>query len=133
MPLDLTRPLQTRDGHEVRIYATDGQGLYLIHGAVNMNGQWFVFSWGKEGRYFTDKEMPCDLVNAPAPKHKLTTYLNIHDGGRHGVYAIAYESKEQASNYMVGSDARVACIPITVEYSDFEGIEIPVRKPFTHA
>lgn len=39
----------TRDGREVRIYATDGCEGYTIHGAIKVEGEWESETWTKEG------------------------------------------------------------------------------------
>ena len=33
--IDMKKKYRTKDGREVRIYATDGVGHYPVHGAVN--------------------------------------------------------------------------------------------------
>jgi len=65
--LDLTKPVQTRDGRKVRIYATDGGKGKSIHGAVFLHsGQWEMFCWRLNGMfYFDESECTLDLVNVP--------------------------------------------------------------------
>ena len=36
MIVDITKQYRTRDGREVRIYATDGNGLYCVHRAYTV-------------------------------------------------------------------------------------------------
>lgn len=36
--IDKNKKYRTRDGKEVRIYCTDGRGLYPIHGAILIKG-----------------------------------------------------------------------------------------------
>ncbi len=42
---------QTRDGREVRIYATDGGRPYPVHGAVLFQGDWRPKEWTAKGEY----------------------------------------------------------------------------------
>lgn len=41
---------QTNDGDKVRIYATDGTGLYCVHGAYEFNRDWFITTWSLDGK-----------------------------------------------------------------------------------
>jgi len=52
---------KTKDGRPVRIYATDGGGLYPIHGAIWMNSEegWRVATWTKGGNYDDGERVWC--------------------------------------------------------------------------
>ena len=54
--IDFSKPLQTQDGREARVYATDGGGRYPVHGAVKQIDRWEPESWTIEGRYFSQEE-----------------------------------------------------------------------------
>ena len=44
--IDITKKYRTRDGREVRIYATDGADPYPVHGAIkNSDGEWCGSAW----------------------------------------------------------------------------------------
>jgi hypothetical protein len=43
-------PARTRDGREARIYATDGEGDFPIHGATLNSGGWCADCWMIDGR-----------------------------------------------------------------------------------
>lgn len=62
--IDINKKYKTRDGREVRFYATDPHGRYSILGAINSDGQWgHAQSWSDEGRFNLDEgENPMDLV-----------------------------------------------------------------------
>lgn len=45
---------KTRGGGKARIYATDGGGYYLIHGAIWNGGVWTASSWTSEGAYHSE-------------------------------------------------------------------------------
>jgi hypothetical protein len=40
---------KTRDGREVRIYATDGTGVFPVHGAIKHGDGWSSFTWANNG------------------------------------------------------------------------------------
>ncbi len=68
MSFDPTKPVQTRDGREAGIYATDGGNKYPIHGYhVDCNGDKSVGCWTKDGLYIDDARDARDLVNEPEP------------------------------------------------------------------
>lgn len=67
--VDLTKPLRTRDGREVRIYATDGTGCQPIHGAIKGGWGWRAYQWEPSGSacFAYEKRLHrWDLVNAAA-------------------------------------------------------------------
>ena len=67
-PLDLTKPVQTRDGREVRIYATDGRKPHTLHGAMNEDGEWVLASWFPDGIWCSGGGDSRDLINVPAKR-----------------------------------------------------------------
>lgn len=82
--IDLSKPLQTRDGRPVRIdYPDSGDITYPVHGAIQdpSSGSWRPDSWTKDGA--NNILIPCpnrDLVNAPE-KHTITVYFWKHSSG----------------------------------------------------
>ena len=62
-PLDLTKPVQTRDGRKVRVLCTDGPGEWPVLGIVE--GRIGVDKWDTAGRFSFSSENPYDLVNPP--------------------------------------------------------------------
>jgi predicted DNA-binding protein with PD1-like motif len=54
--IDINKKYRTRDGHEVRIYATDGMGLYPVHGAISVS-QEHRDSWS--GHMFKGWSLEC--------------------------------------------------------------------------
>lgn len=102
--LNFSKPeeLQTRDGRTVRIYATDGQGPYAIHGAVLNTEGWTALKWTLDGRNL-NCEMECrnDIVTKPA---RVTGWVNVFPGfiGR-----TAYKTKEQAESVAVNGIGQI--------------------------
>ena len=78
MTLDFTKPetLQTRDGREVRIYATDAGGMYPNHGAVLCDNAWLIQSWSIHGKCTTLPDSNSDLIPKPL---RVTGWLNCYE------------------------------------------------------
>jgi hypothetical protein len=55
---------RTRDGREVRIYATDGGGPYPVHGAILLSNLWVPANWSESGKYGSQfgRQHDCDLI-----------------------------------------------------------------------
>ena len=69
-----TGKVQTRDGREVRIYATDAGGSYPVHGAVRCGHKWEFKSWLLTGVYSSVAGLKAeDLVPIPQVK-----YFNVY-------------------------------------------------------
>jgi len=69
-----TGKVQTRDGREVRIYATDADGDHAVHGAINNQGCWRLICWDINGRRFgVGVKSQVDLVPIPQVK-----YFNVY-------------------------------------------------------
>lgn len=69
----------TRDGREARIYATDGGGVYPIHGAVKKtNGEWRVHQWNINGFWHDENETDNDLINA---FETVERWVNVYRSG----------------------------------------------------
>lgn len=67
-----TGECQTRDGREVRIYATDGGGDFPVHGAAREYSGWCECSWCQNGRYFVDGDLSADDI-IPIPKEPVVS------------------------------------------------------------
>jgi len=62
--IDPNKTYQTRDGHAVRIYATDGVDPYPVHGAFysHDNEGWDPDTWTEDGKFLVDTFDSLDLV-----------------------------------------------------------------------
>ena len=65
--IDINKTYRTRDGLEVRIYATDGDNNKTIHGAVWSDG-WQFRLWYADGSYNKDIESKMDLIEVRCPQ-----------------------------------------------------------------
>jgi len=65
--IDKDKSYKTRDGKEVRIYATDGSEGAPIHGAIEVESNaWWLVAWLKSGHFLGQDNM-CehDLIEVP--------------------------------------------------------------------
>jgi len=68
MEITKDKEYTTKDGREVRIYATDGKGEHPIHGAYKKNGEWIQDDWTKKGQYLLSEKSALDLIEKPKTK-----------------------------------------------------------------
>ena len=116
--IDPNKKYRTRNGREVRIYATDGNRMYPIHGAVKYDDGWVGHVWTEEGKYHSpDIDHFRDLVDVPT-KH--TRWLNINRDSAGDVWPHPgfYATKGSADHF--ASACRVACIEVT--FHEGEGL-----------
>lgn len=84
--------LKTKAGHAVRIYCTDGAGLYSIHGAyLNANDDWVCCTWKIDGSHVGPEYSPYDLA-----RPKRTVWVNVYESGKYGMIHL---TKDQAEAY----------------------------------
>ena len=83
--LDLTKPVQTRDGRKARILCTDlmSEGRkYPIMAAVRYHAESFesLYVYTRDGKYLVGvNEDPRDLINVPVVRHE---FVNVFEGPR---------------------------------------------------
>ena len=120
--LDLTKPVQTRDGEPVRILATDAKGSYPVVGLVYESeaGEDEAEFWTAAGHYYAaGMESGFDLVNVP---EKLVGYLNVY--GTRSQYGQTsyrlYGSRAIADAEADDMRGRIACIRVECEEGRFD-------------
>lgn len=109
-PISKDKTYKTRDGREVRIYATDGEQSYPIHGAVRTNGAWLLQCWTPEGCVLSHgKPIGCDLIEV---KPRIKGWVNVYppEHGRGERASVVHASRERADK-CAGAN-RIACVPI---------------------
>ena len=98
MMISKSKHYRTRDGREVRIYATDGYGENKIHGAVKEDSGWCIYAWYEEGQYaLSDYKGRHDLIEVK-PRIKRTVWLNVYT---YNTYCEDYQTKEKESIYNI--------------------------------
>jgi hypothetical protein len=104
---------RTRDGREVRIYATDGREYYPIHGAIGQDGGWQINCWTQDGLHSLRSKYDdsADLIEVK-PRIKRTVWLNVFDGAT------------SASDTPIwhGVSKRIACVKIEIDCEEGEGL-----------
>ena len=110
------RQYRTRDGREVRIYATDGVGRFCIHGAYVSGGSWVAASWRGDGRFWWNEEHENDLIEVK-PRIQREVWLNVYPSG---IQNCTHETKGLADKNCCGD--RLACVKITIDCEEGEGL-----------
>jgi hypothetical protein len=75
--IDVNKTYRTRDGREVRIYATDGGGDHAVHGSIKMNDGWRCTTWQADGLVISKEEHCADLIEVK-PRIKRTVWLHVY-------------------------------------------------------
>lgn len=65
----------TRNGREVRIYATDGADPFPVHGAIEYPEGFFHSKWLASGKFHKDIKHENDLLEKPKT-HEVTVYFH---------------------------------------------------------
>ena len=113
--IDKDKQYKTRDGREVRIYATDGAGSHPIHGAIECSDGWINASWGSSGYFIsTCRDMQEDLVEVK-PRIKIERWVMVN---RNGDYSLWLDKPSRAASV----DA-FAITRISFEVEEGEGLD----------
>jgi hypothetical protein len=108
--ISMDKTYRTRDGREVRIYATDGDGSHPVHGAIKINTGWRSCTWEQEGFHLVDKGY-CDLIEVK-PRIKRTVWIALYPND------VAWFSGE---NMTVGKDC-LARGKVEIDFEKGEGL-----------
>ena len=115
--IDINKQYRTRDGREVRIYATDGEGAFPVQGAILFGKGWRMRQWMKDGSaHINTGDSDSDLIEV-RPRHKRTVWLNVYGSG---IVPEACSAKERADFY-AGCN-RIACIKVELDFEEGEGL-----------
>lgn len=98
--LDLTKPVQTRDGWPVHILATDLRSACPVVGIIGYPDHDAIETWALNGNYAPDDndEFELDLVNVPEevkryyPVSRLAPTLQVWEYDQNSCEAIGFES-----------------------------------------
>lgn len=103
---------RTRDGREVRIYATDGFGDAPIHGAFKRQDDWDCICWTEDGVCVFNPSWSLIEVK---PRIKRTVWMNVY-----ATTVIGYETKYAADD--VAARDRLACVLVDIDCEHGEGL-----------
>lgn len=109
--IDKNKTYRTRDGREVRIYATDCGGLRPIHGAIHEGGNWVAYTWLYNGEAALD----CNSLIEVKPRIKREVWVNVYP-----MCQTIWPSEEAANECC--SDYRIACVKLTIDCEEGEGL-----------
>lgn len=125
--IDINKKYRTRDGREVRIYATDGGAGSPVMGAVfytTPNGQswWESARWTEDGRYdYHGRQTNTDLIEV-CPRHKRTVWLAIYHNG----YIEATSKLEWRNGPCINGPydgaKPIACIKVELDFEEGDGL-----------
>ena len=113
--IDPKKQYRTRDGREVRIYAVDGGGDWPVHGAYMHGDTWRIISWTAAGSVYSHKT-DTDLIEVP-PRIKRKVWVNVYREG-----AFGYPNRAWADNHAGNSSERIACVKLTIDCEEGEGL-----------
>ena len=110
-PLDLTKPVQTRDGRKVRILCTDGPHEQPICGIIEGKDGGDYWSWPLSGKSDAFSETR-NLVNIePEP---VTLWVNVWKNMEGGyVSGRLYSSEHEARKDCDGHPTYIGAFPLT--------------------
>ena len=111
--IDKSKTYRTRDGREVRIYATDGRGEWPVHGAVGNEDGWHIVSWRSDGKW-THGHSTADLIEVK-PRIKREVWVNVYQNG-----ATAHVSDMSALANQC--ESCLACVKLTIDCEEGEGL-----------
>ena len=110
--IDINKKYRTRDGREVRIYATDGEHGELVHGAIKHKEYgWQSMLWFADGHYHDGENSCRDLIEV-RPRHKRTVWLHVF---KNSTVCATEEAYYEITN-------RIACIKVELDFEEGEGL-----------
>ena len=115
--IDPAKKYRTRDGREVRIYATDGGNGETVHGAINNEGFWKSHAWDQSGFAFIGTGTSSSDLIEVRPRIQREVWLNVYPG-RVGQYT--FDSKEAADAHE--SEKRIACVLVNIDVEEGCGL-----------
>ena len=115
--IDINKKYRTRDGREVRIYATDGQEDWPIHGATLQSFGWSSDCWTKDGSTLTNMPHAHDLIEV-RPRHKRTVWLTVWSNN----YIEASNKPEWRNGPLGCGEEPIACIKVELDFAEGDGL-----------
>lgn len=113
--IDKNKQYKTRDGREVRIYATDGNGHKPIHGAIREGQSWVAYTWLYDGVAALD----CNSLIEVRPRIKREVWVNVYPE-QSGMNTHAHDCKKAAND--CAGPSRIACVKLTIDCEEGEGL-----------
>lgn len=115
-PLDLSKPIQTRDGRKVRVLATDIKGLrpvVCVLASFNEHLDDSIVTYPITGKYYSDKDTHAlDLIPIPPKPVTIERWVNVFPNG----LGCVFNSKARADESPYSRN-RIACVKLTGQYT----------------
>lgn len=111
--IDKEKQYKTRDGREVRIYATDGDTELPIHGAIKTKRGWEHYGWTQNGSGILE---PSDLIEVK-PRIKRVYWVNID---KKGEILCWYYTKNKAD--IDRGSLTKSCVKVVIDCEEGEGL-----------
>ena len=120
--LDLTKPMQTRDGRKVELLTDNLSGDYPLVGLVTeADGSRLLIKVTREGRFsaFWTDDHPSDIINVTT-RH--VRYVNFDDDGSAFSFTSRHLADQAAkiADEVLGIPRRIACVRVEFEDGQFD-------------
>ena len=119
--IDIDKEYRTRDGREVRIYATDGGDLVegqTIHGSILNGNNWVFAIWNAEtGKNYANSAAisQIDLIEVKLRIYR-RVWINVYPDRCSG----AYREKKHADHQ--AAPDRIGCVQVEIDIEEGEGL-----------
>ena len=115
MTIDINKKYRTHDGHEVRIYATDGDGNWPVRGAFKKSHQkrWMTTMWTCDGKNLNYRIH--DLIEVKQ-RIKQKLWVNVYPDHCLGAYHEKKHADEMAAPHRIG------CVQVEIDIEEGEGL-----------
>jgi hypothetical protein len=114
--IEMGKQYKTRDGRDVRIYATDGGGDEPIHGAYRDSEDgdvWILAAWCADGAFYESVESPRDLIEV---KPEREGWINVYAKLDYPSASVIHATKESADRS--AATGRTACLHVKFREGD---------------
>ena len=109
--IDISKTYRTRDGREVRIYATDGGGPCPVHGAIKNDDVWQCTNWLPNGLNYENSRQASDIIEVK-PRIKRTVWLHLY---KSGTTALCFDQ------FILGNEC-LARVKVEIDCEEGEGL-----------
>lgn len=118
--IDINKQYRTRNGREVRIYATAGSDPHSVYGAFlyDYDGEWDFTGWKPDGKVFCngkDASRSIDLIEVK-PRITQRVWINVYPDHCLGAYQEKRQADEQAMPHRIG------CVQVEIDCEEGEGL-----------
>ena len=123
--IELAKQYKTRNGRQARVYATDGGGVYSVHGAwFCEHTGWCPAYWTEAGKTLVDcNEHDRDLIEVK-PRIVLARWVNMYrvNGELRGHHHHSQAAADSAAGDGTAGVGRIACVKIVIDCEEGEGL-----------